>query len=110
MKNTVQAIVIAMLVGTSGSSFAFNYSPDYPLAFTYQNDRGYWFGCGNLQCLQSGEGSSQDVLRKVEGYGVSLSRSGDYGDCRMYEGDEPTPSKYRSSSRVAELAQKYCNR
>ena len=89
MKKVLFGFAILMAMGTSAN--AFDYYNDRPLFFTYQNSKNYWFACGPIQCIQSGnrseEAAADYVLNERHGsFNSATITDYNYGRCRVYIG------------------------
>lgn len=85
---TIIAALALSLV--SGAVAALEYRTDKPLAFTYKNKRGNWFGCGPTQCLLASEKTEERAFDLIDGYrNGPWKLIGRYGRCKVYQGDGP---------------------
>jgi len=68
-----------------------NVPSDEALAFTWQNSNGWWFACGPIQCIQSGDRNELKALDYVFNEGraeyvcdIMANRSGRIRQVRLY--------------------------
>jgi len=98
-----------ILFAASSATFAFDYYDDKPLLFTYQNNSGYWFACGPVQCLQAGEGSEELVIDRVtQDWHGPTKWAGNYGKCSAYLGKGELKSWDKQPSRIISLMERKC--
>ena len=89
----------------SGPAQAFQYDTKNQLAFTWKNKHGWWFACGPVQCIDSGEKTEEEAL----GYVIkNADFIGHSGRCLIYQNDREVSGGDYSTDWVMKKARKYC--
>ena len=70
-------------------------NPNYPVLFVYQNDGGYYSGCGPVQCLLTAYETKDAAIDKMtHDWHLPLDFEFNHGRCEFYSGtvDSLSPS------------------
>lgn len=81
------ALAAAAFVATySGPAQAFDYWTNKPLMFMFQNSKGYWFGCGPVQCVWSGDKDANKTFGYLtQDWHGHFQQIATYGRCTVYQ-------------------------
>lgn len=97
------------LFASGATVSALSYQTNSPLMFTYQNDAGYWFGCGPVQCINSGDGTEAKAKTYLaQSWHGSFHFIGSYGRCKVYSGNGSLTAGDNSPNRLMSIAEGKC--
>ncbi len=85
--NRIVSLSMIFLLMSGATASALRYQINSPLLFTYQNDAGWWFGCGPTQCTYSGDRTEEKAKNYLaQDWHGPFYFIGWYGRCKVYSG------------------------